>query len=216
MNCFRYKMDHDYGFAPNPFHGVMSLATCKGTQVRNNSHLQVGDWVVGLGSVAMGNLGRIIYVMQVEEKITFDQYWEDPRFQIKKPIINGTLVQMYGDNAYHTVKNIVIQEPCAHSLDDGSVNEEHLRRDSEGKYVLLSKHFYYFGDRCPLIPEEFSYINNDSRGTKFLDLHNEDAKINAFVNWLDDTYGVGIHGDPCNWKEYNLPQLDIYEDEEDK
>ena len=96
------------------------------------------------------------------------------------------------------------------------MNEEHLRRDSEGKYVLLSKHFYYFGDRCPLIPKEFSYINNDSRGTKFWDLHNEDAKINAFVNWLDDTYGVGIHGDPCNWKEYNLSQLDIYEDEKDK
>lgn len=29
MKCFRYKLDHDYGFAPNPFWGVMTLATCK-------------------------------------------------------------------------------------------------------------------------------------------------------------------------------------------
>ena len=45
MNCFRYKMDHDYGFAPNPFHGFLSLATCKGLQLRHNSHLKIGDSV---------------------------------------------------------------------------------------------------------------------------------------------------------------------------
>lgn len=210
MNCFRYKMDHDYGFAPNPFHGVLSLATCKGTQVRNNRHLQIGDWVIGLGSVAMGNLGRIIFAMQVDEKITFDQYWEDERFAVKKPIINGTLVQMYGDNCYHTVDGKVVQEPCAHSKSAGVVNTEHRRRDSDGKYVLLAHRFFYFGDQCPEIPEKFSFILNNSRGTKFWDLSGDDAKINAFIGWLDDTFGEGIHGDPCNWKEFNLPKLDIY------
>ena len=216
MNCFRYKMEHDYGFAPNPFHGIMSLATCKGLQLRHNSNLEIGDWVIGLGSVSMNNLGRIIYAMQIEEKITFDQYWEDPRLQIKKPVIGGTLVQMYGDNVYHTVNGIVVQEHCAHSLDGGGVNEEHLRRDSEGKFVLLSKKFYYFGDHCPVIPDDYSYMLNNSRGTKFWDLHNEDDKINRFIDWLDSTYGVGIHGDPCNWKEFNRPKYKVYEDEEDK
>ena len=212
MNCFRYKMDHDYGFAPNPFHGVLSLATCKGTQVRNNSHLQLGDWVIGLGSVSMGNLGRIIFAMQVDEKITFDQYWEDKRFTVKKPIINGTLVQMYGDNCYHTVNGKVVQESCAHSKAAGIVNTEHSRRDSDGKYVLLAHRFFYFGDQCVEIPGKFSYILNNSRGTKFWDLAGEDAKINAFIQWLDDTFGEGIHGDPCNWKEFNRPKIDIYED----
>lgn len=216
MNCFRYKMDHDYGFAPNPFHGVLSLATCKGSQLRNNGNLEIGDWVIGLGSVAMGNLGKIIYAMQVEEKITFDQYWEDPRFHNKKPVINGTLVQMYGDNVYHTVDGKVVQEHCAHSLKGGGVNKDHLQRDSDGKYVLLSRRFYYFGDHCPEVPKEFSYILNNSRSTKFWDLHDDDVKINAFVSWLEENYSIGIHGDPCNWKEYNLTKLDIYEDEEDK
>lgn len=212
MNCFRYKMDHDYGFAPNPFHGVLTLATCKGIQVRNNSHLQIGDWVIGLGSVSMGNLGRIIYAMQVDEKITFDQYWEDERFVVKRPIINGTLVQMYGDNCYHTVNGKVVQEPCAHRKSAGVVNVEHRRRDCAGKYVLLAHRFYYFGDQCPVIPEQFSYILNNSRGTKFWDLADDDTQINAFIQWLDDTFGQGIHGDPCNWKEFNLPKLDVYED----
>jgi len=205
-------MDHDYGFAPNPFHGVLTLATCKGTQIRNNSHLQIGDWIIGLGSVSMGNLGRIIFAMQVDEKITFDQYWEDDRFAVKKPIINGTLVQMYGDNCYHTVDGKVVQEYCAHRKSARVVNAEHRRRDSDGKYVLLAHRFYYFGDQCPEIPEKFSYILNNSRGTKFWDLAGDDTKINAFIQWLDDTFGQGIHGDPCNWKEFNLPNLDIYED----
>lgn len=30
MHCFRYKLNHDYGLAPNPFGGVMTLAVCKG------------------------------------------------------------------------------------------------------------------------------------------------------------------------------------------
>lgn len=214
MNCFRYKLEHDYGFAPNPFHGTLSLATCK-SEIRKNKNLQIGDWVIGLGSVAMGNLNHLIFAMKVEEKITFDEYWEDSRFQCKKPVLKGSLLQMYGDNVYHTDKTTgeVIQENCAHSLEDGSVNTEHHRRDVDGQYVLLSKTFYYFGDKAPLIPPEFDYIYNVARSLKFWDLYGEEEKIKAFIEWISSNYELGIHGDPCNWKEYNLPKMDIYEDE---
>lgn len=214
MNCFRYKLDHDYGFAPNPFHGVLTLATCKG-DIRKNSNLKIDDWVIGLGSVSMGNLDHIIYAMQVDEILTFDQYWEDPRFECKKPVLNGSLVQMYGDNVYHTdpKTNEVIQEKCAHSKEDNTVNEKHRDRDVRGKNVLLGRKFYYFGDQCPEIPDKFSYIKVSHRGIKFWDMYGQDKKILAFVEWLDSTYGQGIHGDPCNWKEFNLPKLDIYEEQ---
>ena len=66
MNGFRHKLDHDYGFAPNPFWGIMSLATCK-AQLRHNKYLQIGDWIAGFGGVGMGNLGRLIYAMKVEQ-----------------------------------------------------------------------------------------------------------------------------------------------------
>lgn len=214
MNCFRYKLDHDYGFAPNPFHGVLSLATCK-SQLRMNKNVKIGDWIVGLGSVSMDNLHHIIFAMKVEEIMTFDQYWIDSRFDCKKPLINGSLVQMYGDNVYHTDINTgrIIQEYSAHSKPGGRTNGKHWKRDVSGKNVLLSKTFYYFGSSCPVIPEDYSYIDNNSRAIKYLDLAGEDTKIQAFVDWLDTTYGKGIHGDPCNWKEFNLPKLDIYEDE---
>lgn len=213
MTCFRYKLEHDYGFAPNPFHGVLTLAACKG-DIRRNKNLKIGDWIVGLGSVAMGNLNHIIYAMQVSEILTFDQYWEDARFECKKPVLNGSLVQMYGDNVYHTdaVSHEIVQEQCAHSNDDGSVNEGHRDRDVRGQNVLIAKRFYYFGDNCPKLPSEFSYIKVDSRGIKYWDMFGKDKLILPFVEWLENNFGPGVHGDPCNWKEFNLPKLDIYEE----
>lgn len=213
MNCFRYKLDHDYGFAPNPFHGILSLATCK-SEIRKNKNLHIGDWIIGLGSKAMNNIHHLVYAMKLEEKITFDQYWNDSRFQCKKAVLNGSLVHLYGDNVYHTDKKTgkVIQENCAHSEVDGFVNEGHYKRDIDGKYVLLSSTFYYFGDNAPLIPDEFDYIYEVARSLKYRDLIDDDEKIQKFIDWINDNYEIGIHGDPCNWKEFNLPKLEIYED----
>ena len=212
MNCFRYKVHHDYGFAPNPFWGVMTLATCKG-RIRRSANLHVGDWIVGFGSVAMGNLGRMIYAMRVDEIITFDDYWKDERFECKKPVLNGMLVQLYGDNVYHTdpITGDVIQERCAHSEADDTMNMTHLKRDADGKNVLISRTFYYFGDHSIEIPQEFSYIQipvTNVRGDcQYTDLQGEDEKITAFANWLSSNFEIGIYGNPCNWKEHNLPKL---------
>lgn len=214
MNCFRYKLEHDYGFAPNPFHGILTLATCKGN-IRNNKKLNIGDWIIGLGSVSLGNKDHLIFAMKLECKITFDEYWNEERYQCKKPYLNGSLVQMYGDNVYHTdnITGIVIQEDCAHSNKNGQVNFDHQKRDIKGRYVLLSQNFYYFGDNAPLIPSEYDYIYKVSRDYKYKDLIGEENKIQDFINWLNNNYEKGIHGDPCNWKEYKLNQMNIYEDE---
>ena len=150
--------------------------------------------------------------MKVEGKMTFDEYWNNPDFKFKKPVLNGSLVQMYGDNIYHTDPKTgeIIQEPCAHSKKDNSVNEDHLKRDWKGQFVLYSKHFYYFGDKCPLIPKELRFICCPYRNYSFKDV-NDDFVI-EFINWLEDNYTIGIHGDPINWKQFNLPKLNIYDD----
>lgn len=209
MHLFSYRVEHDFGLAPNPFGGTMSLAVCRG-DIRSNKFLQIGDWVVGTGSVSMKNVGRLIYAMKVEEIISFDEYWNDPRFQYKKPYLKGTLVQMYGDNFYHTVDGRMVQEPSAHS---NPVLEQRIKlynKDVKGKRVLLSKTFYYFGDNSPLIPAELQTICSPGRPYKYKKITEE--QINSFVSWLGSNYTVGIHGDPCNWKEFKLPKLDIYDD----
>lgn len=65
MHCFRYKLNHDFGLAPNPFGGIMTLAVCKG-DIRRHKNLAVGDWIIGTGSKRIGLLNRLIYAMKVD------------------------------------------------------------------------------------------------------------------------------------------------------
>ena len=60
MLMFSYKIEHDFGLAPNPFWGVMTLAVCKG-KIRRHKKLQIGDWIIGTGSQKLKNLNHIIY-----------------------------------------------------------------------------------------------------------------------------------------------------------
>lgn len=71
MKYFSYVISRDYGFAPNPFFGFCTLATCK-PKIRENA--QIGDWIFGTGSVALGCKDKLIYAMQVTNKITYDTY----------------------------------------------------------------------------------------------------------------------------------------------
>lgn len=211
MHCFRYKLDHDFGLAPNPFGGIMTLAVCKG-DIRRNKNLQVGDWIIGTGSKKMGRLNQLIYAMQVEGWMTFDEYWNNPTFEFKKPILNGSLVQMYGDNIYHTdpVTGKVIQEKSAHSNFDNSQNGTHTNRDVRGKNVLYSRHFYYFGNRSPKIPKNLQYICCTTRNYSYKDI--DEKSISKFIKWLEFNYELGVNGEPCNWQQFKLPKLDLYED----
>ncbi len=200
MRNFKYKIDHDYGLAPNPFGGFCTLAVCK-SDIRKNRNLEIGSWVFGIGakSVGLQYFQKLIFCMKVEEKITFNEYWNDPRFQYKKPIVNGSLVQMYGDNFYHQDENNDwIQENSAHSLKDGTPNKTHLTRDTGGEFVLISKNFYYFGEEAITIPAEFApVICTNARNMAFAQ---PQEVVDEFIQWLSNNYEKGIiHGDPISW-----------------
>lgn len=205
MNCFSYKIEHDYGLAPNPFHGYCTLAVCK-SQIRNNKQLKIGDWVIGAGSKSLNNFGTIIFAMHLEEKLTFNEYWNDKRFASKKPIVNGSLTQMYGDNFYHQENEKWIQEDSAHSLDDG-INERHQDRDTGGEYVLISKEFYYFGHNSLKIPEEYIKISPAGNARSFQYKNIPETVKNGFIDWLTRSQSIGIHGDPISWKK-NITKKD--------
>jgi hypothetical protein len=199
MNFFSYKIEHDYGLAPNPFGQYCTLAVCKPT-IRSNKKLKHGDWIIGTGSKQLNKLHHLIFLMQVEGKLTFNEYWSDLRFQYKKPIMNGSLVQMYGDNIYHKdVKSGKwIQEKSAHSIID---KDQHMENDLSGKFVLFSQKFYYFGDKAPLIPKEFWNVCNEGRNMKSTSI---DISIGIeFIKWVKENFNEGINGEPINWNEYS-------------
>jgi hypothetical protein len=202
MAYFSYKIEHDFGLAPNPFGSYCTLAVCK-PSIRANKNLAIGDWIIGTGSVKLKRLHHLIFAMKVEEKITLDQYWNDIRFQYKKPVINGSLVQMYGDNFYHKKpgsKTAWIQENSAHSLPDGTTNREHLSVDTGGTYALISTSFYYLGDNSVLIPEKFREVCCEGRDMKGPSIPIDIA--DRFVQWIAKRYEFGVHGDPINWRDH--------------
>lgn len=75
---FSYIVARDFGFAPNPFHGVCTLATCK-PKIRKLAALD--EWIVGIGPAERDH--PLVYFMQVDERLTFNEYWADPRFFLK-------------------------------------------------------------------------------------------------------------------------------------
>src|SRR5690349_11369247 len=95
---FMYVVDRDFGFAPNPFHGYCTLATCK-PRIRKNANVE--DWVIGMGGARLRATGRCVYAMRVTEKLTFNEYWANPLYFDKKPVRNGSNKMMVGDNIYH-------------------------------------------------------------------------------------------------------------------
>jgi len=96
MKLYSYIVNHDTGFSPNPFWGYCTLADCKPT-IRRTA--EVGDWIVGLSPKATGN--RVIFAMEVEEIIKFEQYYRDKRFTYKIPdYTKGEVIYKTGDNIY--------------------------------------------------------------------------------------------------------------------
>ena len=155
---FSYIITRDFGFAPNPFHGVLTLATCK---PRIRKVAQIGDYLIGNSNKAAGN--KLIYMAQVNEILTFDEYWNDVRFQCKKPTMNGSFKTLYGDNIYHSENGEWVQVNSHHSLENGLVNHATLAKDTGiTDHLLICRDFFYLGasmiDVADLFPNCVHYI----------------------------------------------------------
>lgn len=180
-----YVVDRDFGFAPNPFHGICSLATCK-PGIRKTA--QIDDWVIGVGGSRLKATGRCIFAMKVTQKITFNGYWEIAEFSNKKPVRNGSKKMLLGDNIYYQdmKTSLWTQAHSHHSNADGSMNEHNMINDTKSINVLLSKHFFYFGKVAPFIPlhilTDLNYVN----GIGYRKFCFEEAK--SIVEWLENDF----------------------------
>ena len=96
---YSYKMSHDNGFAPNPYFGVLTLATCM-SKMRQNT--KIGNWIAGWTSRKTATSTppgeeRLIYLAKVTDKIPIAEYWD--RFPMKRPS-NADEKSTHGDNIY--------------------------------------------------------------------------------------------------------------------
>jgi hypothetical protein len=197
MVIYSYVVVRDFGFAPNPFFGYCTLATCK-PNIRKSA--QIGDWVIGTGSAAKDSeyKNRLVYAMYVKEKLSFNDYWNDTRFLNKRPVMNGSRMQWYGDNIYHIDSSTgkFIQENSHHSLKDGLVNMNNYKRDLSGKFVLISDIYWYFGKEAIPIPDNLKGIIKSGRQYKRIE---DTALIKAFVVWIRKQQRKAFIGRPAQF-----------------
>lgn len=194
--AYSYVVKRDYGFAPNPFYGVLTLATCK-QDIRKSA--KPGDYIIGNATTTDDN--KLVYMAKVSEVMSFDEYWNSKRFQMKKPIMNGSLKKLYGDNIYHhDSEGKWIQDDSHHANDDGSTNKYNLKRDtSTSDNVLICQEFFYFGKSMFLVPEEFSICIHSGIGYHCPKIE----YVELLWAYLKDNYpGGGRLDDPLLFKDF--------------
>lgn len=196
MTVFSYVVEHDLGFAPNPFHGVCTLACCK-PKIRNKAG--IGDYILGTGATRPNLLGNLIYWMRVDEILTFDDYWNDRRFRRKKPVMQGSTHLRYGDNIYHHNGDATYhQEDSFHSLEDGSLSLGDLQRDTGWTdKVLVGYDFAYWGRKGLLMPDSLKCFIKKGPGHKQAFTEEQIARLMA---WLSQHPNRGYMAEPAHWQ----------------
>jgi len=168
---YGYKMTDDTGFAPCVTESCLSLACCM-TGVRKRAPRN--SWVAGFGGVTLG-LGKLLYLMQVERAMTFDEYF-------KCDGLKGRL-----DNIYFTAKEKYEQVPSARC----HTTPEEQGHDTSVDRILIAKRFVYFGTNKVDVPTRFHDFIPHARIYCVADGN----RVDAFINWAF-AHGSGMAGKP--------------------
>ena len=199
MKLFSYVVARDYGFAPNPFFGICTLATCK-PRIRKTA--TIGDWIVGTGSSQNSRRGYLVYVMCVTERMTFNEYWKNKRFQKKKPNLRGSNKQAYGDNIYFKRNRTGqwYQQDSHHSYKNGVPNLHNVKNDTQVESILLSTDYAYWGGSGPKIPQLFrDYDGYDICAGRGHKCWFPEGLVKDFVDWFRSLKASGYVGAPLDW-----------------
>jgi len=206
---FSYKLTNDSGFAPNPFWGSLTLATCK-PRIRYSK--KVGDWIAGFTSESLCGdpVGgeRLVYLMKVSRKLSIADYFRDKTFQSKIPDPDSPHeVYRAGDNIY---RPLCPGAQAANQFEqlrnpnhwDGAVGcskAESRIHDISGKFVLAAELFVYFGRDALGIPEHLRPEippGQSANGS----LTRDKLRCHVFIDFVFAHAGGGrILGAPHDW-----------------
>ncbi len=140
---FVYRVASDTGFAPCAEKGLLSLACCKGGQIRNGKVIHTGlryrigakkdgvdyskDEVYILGTYH----DKMLYLAKVTDVVTMEEYFCGRA--------KGRTDDIYKMSSGKLVRNNRLRDEDVHT------DEERIKKDLAGEYVLLSEDFIYLG-----------------------------------------------------------------------
>jgi hypothetical protein len=177
---------------------MCSLAICK-PGIRRVA--EPGDWVAGTGSKGSpsgGLSGYLVYAMRVEEVLSLKEYDRQARERWPHRIPNLSsldLSERLGDCIYDYSRGSPAQRPGVHNADN-------MRTDLSGENALVSRDFYYFGNRAIKLPDSLLPTCHQTQG------HRSNSNAPYFDRFVDWIRGLGvepgqIHGWPdfeVNWR----------------
>lgn len=187
MKLCSYVIKTDAGLAPNPFHDYCTNALC--TPSHMNAKLQPGDWLIGNSPKSDGN--RLVYAMRISEVLHMDDYFNDPRFQAKKPKPKGSPREQCGDNFYYREGGDWKRLPSRFHNSLGSF-EQDVGKNRTGRPVFDAKHFFYFGDKRVAIPDRLKRVIRRVQGIQYT----EGPILDDLLLWLEANYSPGVLGRP--------------------
>ena len=196
MKIYSYIVAKDYGLAPNPFWGELTLNVCK-PKIRQTAN--VDDWVIGTGSknvkhkdgTTRNHSGHLVYAMKVTKKMTMCDYDNYTKENLKRkiPYIDSKdWRRTVGDSLYdYSQGDLPRLRKVLHK-------EKHKMTDLGGEFTLLSTDFYYFGAASTKLLEEFLPLIKKEQGH----LVSKDIELNQkFVHWLTSNFeSKKLYGDP--------------------
>lgn len=172
MTLFTYCLPFDSGAEPNPFWNVCTLAICKPV-IRRVA--DPGDRVVATGSTDYNFENKVVYAMEVSDKMSLQEYDKYCKNNLNEKIPdweNKDIKRRVSDCIYDFSSGKAVLRKSVHD----KYNSE---RDLGGINVLLSENFYYFGSKPKELPEElipivkkipvFKSKSNNEYMSKFLE-----------------------------------------------
>jgi hypothetical protein len=122
--------------------------------------------------------------------MSYDAYYHDGRFEMKKPENDPD-----GDNIYYEEDGLIVQdENAGHHTDQGN-----RKRDLGANRVLIGETFWYFGGDGPTIPESLRYgvIRGYKSDSRRLHEKNNRGSLSELVEWCSLRFDSGVHGIPA-------------------
>jgi len=171
---YSYLLVSDNGSAPCIQENILSLAICK-PKIRKTAN--IGDYIIAFTSKSMkvSQEPKIIYIAKITNKLLLNNYYT--KFKNRKDCIY--------DN------NLILIKNDFH-------NSCNIKKDINGKYVLLSNEFIYFGNNFIDVPNKIKNIVPKYQGHMSKKNIKYTKEFLCTFNKLKKKYGVGIRGQPIH------------------
>ncbi len=181
-HLYLYRLTSDTGLAPCVDNGMLSLAVCKGGQIRKGKPIHTGlryrigaqkdgidytrDDVYVLGTYH----NKFLYLAKITNIVRMEEYFGE--------MSNGRT-----DNIYELKKGELIRNNRLRKEDIHTDTEQNTR-DTAGEYALLSNDFIYLG-RDAVAIDIVSEKNAQTRETKYYKGEEAERIIRACLPYKD-------------------------------